>query len=187
MKRRTFLLGSLLLPSVVTESLSGQITVPSRSPDLTGSKLQSSSVTLKPIVQSRSSALEVGLLLRAIAEVETGNNDSLVGKHGERSRYQIRQDVWQQHMAFSHAKYCHGGNAELCAHLHLRWLDSSLVGTSPMLEKEMRPYCLAWCWHGGLSSWLNKTRSIKLSNYATRVQNLYDSPDFHRKVTIENG
>lgn len=135
--------------------------------------------------------MDRSLLLRAIAEVETGNNDSKVGRHGERSRYQIKPSAWT-HMGYTRPfTDCRGPLADLCALQYLRWLDSSLMGTSPM-EKDFREYALAWCWNGGLWSWEMPPRylahnvRIRLNNYATSVTNLYDSKDFRAKVAKES-
>lgn len=34
--------------------------------------------------------------LKALGEIESGNNDYVVGKLGERSRYQIRRETWSE-------------------------------------------------------------------------------------------
>jgi hypothetical protein len=130
------------------------------------------------------STVDLSLLLHCIAEVETGNDDSKVGKGGERSRYQISEVVWRQHgdeyiqkfPITSFREQCNGKDAYNCAMSHLLWLDRHILHITP-IERDFRAFALAWCWKGGLSSW-GKAFSIPLNNYAVRVTNLYDDPQF---------
>lgn len=168
MTRKNFLL-------VVTGFVSGVV---QKSRANTGLEVTISMPTPSP-------SLDLALLANAIAEVETGNDDTRIGLHGERSRYQIKPSVWSQHGYTRPFTHCHGALASLCADQHLRWLDRSLARTTP-IERDMREYALAWCWHGGLSSWTTPIRSQRritsLNNYATRVTNLYQSADFRQRV-----
>jgi hypothetical protein len=106
-------------------------------------------------------------LLSAIAQVESGNRDELIGPRGERSRYQISETVWRQHRRWAAFDRCRGHAAYDVAFAHLRWLDAKL----PTNHTARREYVLSWVWHGGLSSWDRK--SARLHDYANRVSNLY--------------
>lgn len=129
-------------------------------------------------------SLDLQLLLYCIAEVETGNDDTKIGPGGERSRYQISEVVWRQHQDLTHRdsewmkwywqQCCKGDDAERVAMRHLLWLNSHLPHTTS-LETDLRDYCLAWCWRGGLHAWKTNHPSnrININNYAVRVSNLY--------------
>jgi hypothetical protein len=151
-----------------------------------------SKVSAEPVIThsgrnlTSSQSVDLSLLLHCIAEVETGNDDSKVGKGGERSRYQISETVWRQHQDLTHnsrewmtwyfQQCCKGEDAQDIALRHLRWLDRHILRITP-IERDFRAFALAWCWKGGLSSW-GKAFSIPLNNYAVRVTNLYDDPQF---------
>lgn len=165
--RRNFLLASIGLPLTA--------------PLLTSAA--SLSVDLHPTIKdTNSSSVDLLLLLRCIAEVETGNDDTKVGPKGERSRYQITEAVYRQHFGFpvysacsefSHRTFCVGDVAHDCALRHVRWLDSTIPRLSPM-ERDWREYVLAWAWHGGRDSWIRNLNPHKNNNYAVRVTNLYN-------------
>lgn len=172
--RRNFLLAITTLPAVV--SLCGSDTTK-----------QPSQMELK------SSLVNLQRLLRCIAEVETGNDDTKVGKNGERSRYQISITVWSQHIdpvsdIFWYRNFereCNGDIAKQVALRHVQWLDKTIPRIS-ITEVHFRPYALAWAWHGGLESWTHQddlarfqhSTRVRLNNYATRVTNLYDDAKF---------
>lgn len=123
-----------------------------------------------PLVASLRAAepLNYAKLLRAIAEVETGGNDGRIGRHGERSQYQIKASVWQQHCPGVSFSSCRGLAAHQIARDHLHWLDTNLGATTCRRE-----FALAWVWNGGLNSW--DTRNAARYDYANRVCNLYAS------------
>lgn len=133
-------------------------------------------------------------LLWAIAEVETGQRDDVVGPCGARSRYQITETVWKQHVSpvarpFSHRNFksvCKGDAAAVVASKHIDWLNANIPRLT-ITELYERWVCLAWAWHGGLESWTRYTRAVgqhsvmwassptadRLNDYAIRVSNLY--------------
>ncbi len=131
----------------------------------------------KITVPLKSSSVDFPLLLESIAKVETGGDDTKIGREGERSRYQISKQVWDQYWG-GHRPFnkCWGEAAYYTGLDHLHFLDNNIPRISET-EKNFREYALAWCWCGGLSSWNNKTvfstKNITLNNYATRVCNLY--------------
>ena len=126
--------------------------------------------------------MDLSRLLRCIAEVETGNDDTRIGKHGERSRYQIKRSVWNQYQNGTYAffaAFCWGATADFVALRHVQWLDKTLPRGSE-IERNFRHYAIAWCWNGGLDSWNGPRYSsnARINNYAVRVTNLYDDPTF---------
>lgn len=101
-------------------------------------------------------------LLWAIAAVETGHNDSAIGKAGERSQYQIMQVVWVQHEPHLPHDRCKGQAATDVATRHLRWLTKQ-VGSDAI--------SLASAWNQGATG----HRRRGPNDYAQRVSNLYSS------------
>ncbi len=121
-------------------------------------------------------------LLWAIAEKETGNRDDVIGPRGERSRYGITKEVWLDSpfrggmpspQPFETA--CRGHVATGVGAVHIAELHWSIPRRT-LTERHEREYALAWCWHGGLSSWPHGTKykpAAKLDEYARAVQALY--------------
>ncbi len=179
MNRRHFLRATISVLAV-SESLSSM-----KAENKTGMK--SLPQTGKP---PTSKLLDLSLLLRAIAEVESGNDDLKVGPRGELSRYQIHANMWYQHRKdLNFQMACNGLRAKDCAMVHLAWLDKNLPRESSV-EVSFREYALAWCWHGGLSTWVHERgqapsgeRRRRLNNYAVRVTNLYSDPAFRASHT----
>lgn len=128
-------------------------------------------------VSSTTSTVDLSRLLHAIAEVESGNNDSLEGPKGELSRYQISREVWYQH--FPHLNFylaCNGVRANACAERHLNWLRDNDVPD--------KPYILAYAWNMGRKAAMFQLvtsthgNTIIGNTYAARVTNLYSDPTF---------
>ncbi len=130
------------------------------------------------------SSVDLSLLLHCIAQVETGNDDTKVGRDGERSRYQISNFVYRQHLPEFSFRDASMDSLHWVAWLHVQWLDKNLPRKYD-IERNMREYALAWAWNGGLKSWTYwpATRhdliqydmpvTVRCSNYAVRVCNLY--------------
>lgn len=158
LSRRNFLLGTIgcsLTPALVKSSV------------VTG-------LAPLPSAPSTSSSLDLSRLLRAIAWVESGNRDNLIGPCGERSRYQITRGVFHQYSKLPH-EHCHGPYADWIAWQHLVWLYNLLHNKQTREEV----FTLAWAWRAGptpilhnLFSWRNDI----FNDYATRVFNLYHDP-----------
>lgn len=107
--------------------------------------------------------LNVAVLLWAIAQVESGGNDRLIGTSGERSKYQISATVWRQHTKEPFSR-CRGKRATEIATKHVRWLQRR-VG-----NYRDDAYIVAYAYHVGLSSW---EYNPKHRDYACRVRSLY--------------
>jgi hypothetical protein len=126
--------------------------------------------------------ISIPLLLLAIAQVETGDathphgNDAAIGKHGERSRYQITERVWRQHMGSNPFTWATNRPdiATAVAHVHVKRLIEYLP--------QGRGKDVIWvaiAWHSGVTrastGRFRSTAHAKESlEYATRVKNIYD-------------
>lgn len=111
--------------------------------------------------------LNLTILLAAIALVESGGNDAAIGRHGERSRYQITRTVWRQHMGRLPFVQCTTKPklARQCAERHLGWLvKNGVVKTS---------HPLAYSWNLGLFRYNYKPINWSSYSYAVRVDNTY--------------
>ena len=64
--------------------------------------------------------------LKAISQIESGDNDSAVGLHGERSRYQIKPLVWHRYTPSQ--KFTDPDVARFIARKHLRHIRAILAG-----------------------------------------------------------
>lgn len=110
-------------------------------------------------------------LAAAIAQVESGSRDDAIGQHGERGRYQIQKQLWQQvsHLPFE------------CAHdpvaakkvtiRHLEWLEQRFREHKTI--DISRVYLIALGWHAGPQAVLHVFATRNQREYAQRVENLY--------------
>jgi hypothetical protein len=117
-------------------------------------------------------------LLYSLAEVETGQNDLLVGPKGELSRFQISREVWYQHNPdLNFFLNCTDVRAEYTGLKQLWWLRKHL--TEPTLRR------LVYAWRNGLAR-TNCTLDavIDADDYTSRVLNLYFDPTFQPQRII---
>ena len=60
----------------------------------------------------------------ALGQVESGERDKVIGKHGEVSRYQIRENVWKKYNTHYYpASWTDYHTAAQVAYQHMRWLQ----------------------------------------------------------------
>ncbi len=123
--------------------------------------------------------LNITVLLRAIAEIETGNDDSAIGKAGERSRYQIKKDVW-----FQYAKVPFESNASNVlisrevARKHITNMLIRVQTAKPGVVLTPRDFYIIW--NAGFAFYLNRdfnfSRVVRyeVANPAKRFENLYN-------------
>lgn len=118
-----------------------------------------------------SPSIDFDRLASAISQVESGNNDSAIGKQGERGRYQIQQQLWQQisHLPFDQAH--NPTEAKKVALRHLEWL-SNKFRDHQSLERS-RVYLIALGWHAGPQAVLHLFATRNQREYAQRVESLY--------------
>jgi hypothetical protein len=93
-------------------------------------------------------------LLRAIAEVETGNHPR-TGRAGERGVHQMGPAARSDH-------------ATPLAHLH--WLVTTLRAGGEIPT----PFVLALAWNAGATAVLEGRTTARQRDYAARVRNLYE-------------
>lgn len=147
MTRRDFLLAATVSPLLIG-----------------GFQFSPTPMTAKPV----STSLDLSRLLACIALVETGGDDTRIGKSGERSKYQIGEKVWDQHMretCFCFERDCHTTLATLVAWRHSQWLHTHI---GPNV------FALALGWHVGLENWRTARFQLPQRYYGERVRNLYN-------------
>lgn len=115
--------------------------------------------------------------LRAISQVESGDNDKAKGRHGELSRYQIKHTVWKQHFPDEKDQRHIPLHAKRCARAHLCWLELKLC----LLKKtnNPNPRDVYAAWNIGLAAYSRRDYTLdKLPNNirqrADRFTNLYE-------------
>jgi soluble lytic murein transglycosylase-like protein len=106
--------------------------------------------------------------LRAIAEVETGNNPRKVGRSGERGLYQFRQNTWRQHTRRPFYDAHSPAVAHDVATRHYEWILQSLQRNG----QRPTPYMIAAAWNSGVSRVSSGRIPASTRDYAQRVVNL---------------
>lgn len=103
-------------------------------------------------------------LLLAISVIESGCDDTVISKTGDRGRYQISEGVWYTHTSFSFTLAHNQKEAHRVAAAHINYLTERI--SSPTV------YTLALAWHAGLKGHRKPTKTQK--DYAQRVANYFD-------------
>lgn len=106
--------------------------------------------------------------LRAIAEVETGNNPRKVGRLGERGQYQFRQMTWRQHTKQPFRDAHNPAVAHAVAARHYDWILQQIERSG----KRATPYMVAAAWNSGVSRVTSGRIPASSKDYAQRVVNL---------------
>ncbi len=117
--------------------------------------------------------VNVERLISAIKAVENSPRHS-VGEAGERSEYQITQDVWSQHSHFPHDWA--SGDDHVCTEetqrvmrKHIDWIESQLAKRGDTIT----PYAIGAIWHAGWGRWERRELRFVDTSYGTRVMNCY--------------
>jgi hypothetical protein len=110
--------------------------------------------------------MKINTLLLAISLVETGGQDSLIGKAGERGRYQITARTWRQHSKAPHKLASDPVISKWVARRHLEWISGHL----PPLQRR-DPFFIALAWNAGLKR--KRPPSPACLDYCHRVVNTY--------------
>lgn len=100
--------------------------------------------------------------LWAIAQVESRGNDSMIGRRGERGRWQFRLATWRQHTRWPFASAHEYDRARVVAQKHWCWLQSQLGLASS--------YLVARAWREGCEAVRRVPR--RRSRYASRISRL---------------
>ena len=113
--------------------------------------------------------------LKALSEIESGNDDNAVGRKGELSRWQIRRSVWEQHFPaksdYRHFRK-HAGN---CAIAHILWLEEQYRKHAKRNPSAAQLYCM---WNMGWAGFKRRDCLVSkcpavVQERAERFANLY--------------
>ena len=121
-----------------------------------------------PLLRAKSAeGIDAAVLIEAIADVESGNNPSVIGKLGERGRCQFRRSVWQ---AYTNAEFIAWAPHDCpftrdIERRHLAWLCKELERQGHALD----PALIAAAWRYGVT---RAARFIR-DEAAQRAANLY--------------
>lgn len=117
---------------------------------------------------TRCLAFDDTAFLRAIAIVETNNDNSAVGKAGERGKYQFMRATWDQYARVSHSECAkHPDEIERVARQHLNWIKKTLAKNGMTVNVEN---CAA-IWNAG---WGNFKRGFRPKAYINKVKMHYN-------------
>jgi hypothetical protein len=117
-------------------------------------------------VARRKKPVDIQIFLRAIRQVESGDNALAIGPVGERSAYQFTRATWERHSSSPFERATHDPLlAELVAQRFLRTIRWKLQ--QRRLAESVENFAAAWHWGEGFESKRSE------SNYAERVSNLY--------------
>lgn len=110
--------------------------------------------------------------LIAISQVETGNDNSKIGKSGERSAYQFMPVVWNHHSQISFVQATNNrAEADKVAVRHLNYLIFKLEKMGKPITVEN----LALCWNAGETKFRLEKLEPRHFSYAEKVSEVYDS------------
>jgi hypothetical protein len=125
--------------------------------------------------------IDIQTLLMAIAMVESGSRDYVVGRNGERSRYQIMERTWKQHSSIPFKDHARSPSRSYkVAESHIAWLRARMPENKMAKVKEV-----ALAWKVGLTNWKQGVWFPNDEDYAKRVANLY-TDSVARRTQVEN-
>lgn len=119
--------------------------------------------------------LNLPRFLRVLAVAESANSWHKIGPNGERSPWQIKRIVWQQHMPrhldFDRygSDHQHPNVARMCVDRHLAWLI-------PLLQRRhiaITAQNLTTCWRLGAAAGIRRIQDRNWPDEAMRVAALY--------------
>lgn len=125
------------------------------------------------LITSAATAREVNvsILLRSIAEVESMGRPEMVGQAGERSEYQFMAATWKQYSKVSHRSIGQEKNHNevvRVAKKHIETIKKSITEYG----HEVTPFRIALAWNAGPDRLSFQARH---RDYAQRVANLYEA------------
>jgi hypothetical protein len=114
--------------------------------------------------------------LRAISQIESGDNDHAKGRHGELSRYQLKKSVWKQHFPSEKDQRHIPAEAWRCAKAHLCWLELKLCLAKRV--KDPSPQDVYAAWNLGLEAYSRRGYNFNklpanIRSRSERFTNLY--------------
>lgn len=122
--------------------------------------------------------LNTNALLRALSQIETGDNDKAIGRAGERSRYQIIRDTWNIYCG-SRDFFTHSKDTEVATQIARAHLSRLSVKYHTTCNKPPTPQDIYVMWNAGYGYYLLKhfrfdTVPVTIRKRAYRFQNLYE-------------
>lgn len=122
-------------------------------------------------IHATAERIDLGRLLDAIAQVESGGNDQAVGAHGERGRYQIREETWRAIAPNYPFIFAHDpAISRKVAMRHLEWLAQRVACREPACAN-----IIAIAWNAGVHAATDGYATPEQKDYAQRVTNIYQS------------
>jgi hypothetical protein len=129
-------------------------------------------ITILLIVSSATAKeVNVSILLRSIAEVESMGRPEMIGQAGERSEYQFMAATWKQYSKVPHRTIGQEKNHNevvRVAKKHIETIKKSITEYG----KEVTPFRIALAWNAGPDRLSFQSRH---RDYAQRVSNLYET------------
>lgn len=121
-------------------------------------------------------AIDENKLLRALAEIESGNQDDAIGPCGEISAYQLMKYNWRKHTSLPYSYASNRVIAREVARKHLRAVKADMLAARPDMTDEMlnNPFLLGIAWKYGPRG-IKPLTDAKI-DYGSRVSNLYGDP-----------
>jgi hypothetical protein len=121
-------------------------------------------------------SLETEAKLSALAAIETGGRDEVIGTRGELSRYQIMPSVWKKHFAKQQCKLHIPAEAKRCAYVHVLYLEYKFMEANG--NRKPSAAQLYAMWNLGLSGfrrrgWLTSNCPAVVRERAERFANIY--------------
>ncbi len=121
--------------------------------------------------QSAEAKIDFERLAQCIADVESGSKDDAIGQNGERGRYQIQKQLWQQISPLPFESAHDPLIAKRVAIRHLEWLEKKLASFESL--DRSRVYLIALGWNAGPQAVIHVFATRNQRDYAQRVENLY--------------
>ena len=110
--------------------------------------------------------IDIAILLASIAVVESNSDDAAIGKAGERGRYQLTREVWEQVLPPSRfhesdEEFEFGAHSlALSRYVAAKHIELTII---PELEKAGRKvtvFAVASCWNAGVTGYLKHNRGL---------------------------
>jgi hypothetical protein len=110
--------------------------------------------------------LRLTAFLEAIRLEESGNNDNVVGRHGERGAYQFKAKTWRDRTKEPFSLAHDRTTASAVAVRHYEWLKRALVTEG---LDEPSEWAIAAAWNAGARAVAKGQLSMRSYTYARRV------------------
>ena len=129
------------------------------------------------LVYSPGFALDFEAFAEALAEVETNNNNSLVGSSGERSAWQFMPSTWKD---YTDIPFVEASNNQEAAKMVLQKHVNTLKKYLKVLDLPTDVYHVALIHNAGFGTIKNNKVEARHGDFATRVEQLYKEKNDRR-------